>query len=120
MLMLTLLAALSRCESSTLCPTDEDIREAITSDNYALIYKQSADTLAENPEGYALMHVEPIKRLSHVICDTVEPNPPTPKVACQFRVRYNGYIEYRSAVMSFNDRDRYRITNQVVVFRWLK
>ena len=120
MLILTLLAAVSRCESSTLCPTDKDIREAVTSSNYALIYKQSADTLAANPEGYAVMHVVPIKRLSHVICSTVEPNPPTPTVACQFQVRYDDYIEYRSAIMSFNTRDRYRITNEVVVFRLLK
>jgi hypothetical protein len=85
------LASISRCVSPALCPTDEQIINAVRSRDAAVVQAVSNQAAEDDPNSVVLVHMDRIKGVSDVICGDRLPSDLTgnpPVMNCRFTVRY--------------------------------
>ena len=91
MIVLLILASVSRCAAPTLCPTDEQLLAAVRNRDGAVVQAASNQAAQDDPTSVVMIHSERIKRISDVLCSDALPNDlsgnPT-TINCAFVVRY--------------------------------
>ena len=96
------MASITRCAAPTLCPTDEQLLEAVRNRDGAVVQAMSNQAAQDDPNSVALIHSERIKRISDIVCGDQLPSdlPGNPVVInCKFTVRYWSRNAYTVARM---------------------
>ena len=94
MLTLLFLAAMARCATADLCPTDADLLNAVRSRDEA--FTQAVADQASADGDIILVHTQRIRRISDVICgDKLTDLLQT--ITCSFKVRYWSNDAYQVA-----------------------
>lgn len=96
---LMMLASISRCVSPQVCPSDQELVEAVRASDDAVVYAISAQAAENDPSSITLVHTERILKISDVVCgDKLPGNAPT--LTCKFKVRYYSQDSYQVARLS--------------------
>lgn len=96
---LMMLASISRCVSPELCPSNEELVEAVTARDAAFVYAISAQAAEDDPSSITLVHTERILKISDVVCGDQLPGD-TSTITCKFTVRYFSQNSYQVARLS--------------------
>lgn len=114
MLPLLLLASVSRCASSDLCPTDAELISAVSSRDIsaAMTAKDMSD-----PTSIVMVSPRSIKEIADVHCGEALPNEEK-AMNCSFTVIYPDKVAYQVAKMS-RDRGHWIISEALVVTRFV-
>ncbi|MBB4148367.1 hypothetical protein ACFSUK_12315 [Sphingobium scionense] len=115
MLPLIVLAAISRCASAQLCPTDAEILEAVRAQDDETVYSASAQFAKDYPDQITFVHALRITGLSDVLCgDELSSAPPS--IACRFTVKYGKRRSYQIARLQ-KQEDRWAIGDGMKLIR---
>ena len=114
MISLLLLASAARCVTPALCPTDEQLMKAVR-----LYYAgKSGVELSAIGDDSIHIYVEPIKRISDVLCGDEGANATDspPVVTCNFTARYSDRYVRQTAELQQRD-DGWEIIDTLTVTR---
>lgn len=115
MLPLVILAAISRCASAQLCPTDTEILEAVSSQDDETVYSASAQYANDYPDHITFVHAIRITGLSDVLCsDELSSDPPS--ITCRFTVKYGKRRSFQIARLE-KQEGRWAIADAIEVVR---
>lgn len=113
MIGLFMLASVTRCAVSSLCPTDAEIMRAVGGSDSARA-EAVADEAAQRGE-LVLTHAERIRRVSDTICGDALPGDGL-TITCKFTVRYWSRDAYQVAKLAKRG-DGWELTEALVVTR---
>ncbi|MBS0505387.1 MAG: hypothetical protein JSS55_16650 [Proteobacteria bacterium] len=113
MIMLMLLAIVSRCALPTLCPSDADLVAAIRARDAAVAAALSDQAAAKGE--IVLTHTQRIRRISDVVCGDRLPGE-AETIMCKFTIRYWSQDAYQVAKLVKRDED-WQVTEALGVNR---
>jgi|EP00456_Euglypha_rotunda_P014669 hypothetical protein len=115
MMILLLLASISRCAVAELCPSDSEIVAAARARDNAFVQAVSDQASADNPGEIFLIHTQRIKNIDNVICgDQIGDESAT--ITCKFTIRYWSQNAYVVAKMVNRD-NHWEIADELRVMR---
>jgi hypothetical protein len=110
---IALIAALGRCASPDLCPSDDELLAAVSRRDNERTAQVGNALRAEDPNSIIMVHSERIVRISHVHCDKAYDNDPR-SVNCAFRVSYPSSTVQEVAKLSRDDQGWVIVTAMTV------
>lgn len=113
MLVILLLAALGRCASTELCPSDHHLIAAVQAQD-AVTAGEVAASAAETGE-IVLVHPERIRSIKDVICGDRLPGE-APAITCRMTIRYWTTTSYQVAKLVQRDGE-WQIASSLAVTR---
>lgn len=113
MLIILLLAALDRCASTELCPSDHHLIAAVRAQD-AVTAGEVAASAVETGE-IALVHPERVRSIKDVICGERLPDE-APTITCRMTIRYWRTTSYQVAKLVQRDGE-WQITSSLAVTR---
>ena len=96
MIVLLLLAGVSRCAVATLCPSNADLAAAVYHRGEEDAEAHLAAARAKDPGDYVLAHAVPVRRIADVHCGDAEPGA-VATVTCSFTARVGTFTLYKVA-----------------------
>ena len=113
MLAILLLAAISRCASPALCPSDEDLISAVRGRDAASAEAAAVEAAAAGE--IVMSHGQRIRRIKDVVCGDRLPGD-LPTVTCKMTVRYWSADTFQVAKLVRQD-GTWRIAEALMVTR---
>lgn len=119
LISLLALASISRCASLALCPTDDQLRSAVSAHDSAVVQAVSDQAAKADPDSIFMIHTQRIKRIADVLCGDKLPSNLTsgpPVIHCKFTVKYWSSDDFQVARLVQRD-GRWDIDETLVVTR---
>ena len=110
---LFLLAAVSPCAVPTLCPSHDELVDAVREGEAEIVQSATNTISRDHPGDVVIVHVEPARRISDMVCGDAVMGAPR-SMNCKFTVHYARRIVYRIATFAWQD-GRWVITHELAV-----
>ena len=110
---LFLLAAAGQCAAQSLCPSHDELVQAVREGEAASVQSVSNAISRDHPGDIVFAHAEPARRVSDMVCGDALMDAPR-SMNCKFTVHYARRIVYRIATFAWQD-GRWVITNELAV-----
>ena len=110
-----LLTAAGQCAAPTLCPSHDELVQAVGASEAATAQSVTNTISQDHPGDMVLAHAEPARGVSDMLCSDAFTDAPR-SMNCKFMVHYARRIVYRIATFNWQD-GRWVITNALGVER---
>ena len=108
-----LLTAAGQCAAPTLCPSHDELVQAVGASDAATVRSVANIISQDHPGDVVSVHAEPIRRISDMVCGDAFTDAPR-SMNCKFTLHYARRIVYRIGTFTWQD-GRWVITNELGV-----
>lgn len=107
------LATAGQCAAPTLCPSHDELVQAIRASDAATVRSVANTISQDHPGDVVSVHAEPVRRISDMVCGDAFTDAPR-SMNCMFTLHYARRIVYRIGTFTWQD-GRWVITNELGV-----
>jgi hypothetical protein len=107
------LAAAGQCAAPTLCPSHDELVQAVRASDAATVRSVANTISQDHPGDVVSVHAEPVRGISDMVCSDALTDAPR-SMNCKFTLHYARRIVYRIGTFTWQD-GRWVITNELGV-----